>query len=374
MTDVTGLAPLPLPDGITSRHVATDTGLLQHILEAGEADRPLLLLMHGFPELAFSWRHVMVPLAEAGFYVVAPDHRGYGRTTGWTADYDDDLRPWGMPNLVRDVVALVRALGREATHATIGHDFGAPLTAWTALLRPDIAPRIVTMSSPFGGAPRIAPRSDTVHDDLLTLHRPRKHYQRYYSTRPANADMMTAPEGLHAFLRAYFHMKSGDWAGNAPFELDGWNADALAQMPTYYVMDADATMPESVAEHHPSAEEIAACRWMPEGDMAVFAAEYGRTGFQGGLQSYRCGTSQSFRRDLSVFDGVPIRVPTMFIAGRSDWGWAQFPGALAALERTATTDFRGTRFVDGAGHWVQQEMPEAVVSEVLSFLAATASL
>ena len=96
------LAPLPLEAGISSRVVNTASGLDMHILQAGSTQAPLLLLLHGFPELAFSWRRVMLPLADAGYYVVAPDLRGYGRTTGWDADFDGDLHSFAMPGLVRD--------------------------------------------------------------------------------------------------------------------------------------------------------------------------------------------------------------------------------------------------------------------------------
>ena len=368
---MTDLPPLPLPAPISARFVETATGLNQHILQAGDPGAPLLLLLHGFPEIAFSWRHIMPALADAGYWVVAPDLRGAGRTTGWDNAYDTDLRPFSMLRLVRDNLALIHALGRERAAATIGHDFGAPLTAWTALIRPDISGPALMMSSPFAGAPTIAPRDDQMETALLALDRPRKHYQRYYSTRPANADMVDAPQGLHAFLRAYYHMKSADWAGNDPHELAGWTAEELAKMPTYYIMDADETMAETVAHEMPSEAEISGNTWLPESDLAVYAGEFTRTGFQGGLNWYRTRFEPELERDHSVFQGARIQVPTRFIAGRQDWGWAQFPGALDALAEKATADHRGTRLIDGAGHWVQQEQPGAVVAEILDFLTDT---
>ena len=372
---MTALPPLPLPAGISSSQIETESGLHQHILQAGNPEHPLLLLLHGFPELAFSWRRVIVPLAEAGFHVVAPDLRGYGRTEGWVAEWtgntDTDLANWTIPMHVRDTVALVRALGRSETFATIGHDFGSHVTALAALLRPDVHRRAVSMSGPYGGCPPIAVRHNPVHEDMLALDRPRKHYQWYYSTEPANRDMVLCEQGIHAFLRAYFHMKSADWAENKPHALTGFTATELAKMPTYYIMDAGEDMAETVAHHMPSDAEIAACEWMPDSDMAVFAAEYGRTGFQGGLQSYRCRTAPRYQQDLSVFHGLQTHVPVTFFAGRQDWGWAQFPGALEGMETTATTDYRGTQLVDGAGHWLQQEQPEATVRLILDFLNAT---
>lgn len=375
MTDPQSLPALPLPVGVTSSWLQTDSGLNQHILQAGNPNNPMLLLLHGFPELAFSWRRVMVPLAEAGFHVVAPDLRGYGRTLGWSAEWtgdpNADLANWTIPMHVRDTVALVRALGRTETHTTIGHDFGSHVTAVAGQLRPDVHKRIVTMSGPYGGSRPIAQPIETVHDDMLALDRPRKHYQWYYSTEPANADMTQCPQGVHAFLRAYFHMKSADWKQNDPHSLNGFSAAELAKMPTYYIMDAAENMAETVAHHMPSQDEIDTCEWMPDSDMAVFAAEYGRTGFQGGLQSYRCRTTPRYQQDLSVFHGLPITVPTTFLAGKQDWGWAQFPGAVEAMESSVCSDYRGTHLIDGSGHWLQQEQPQATVQHILAFLDQT---
>src|SRR5262249_9740295 len=116
MTDLRPLDPAVLPSGIRSRFLDGINGLRVHVLEAGleTAGRPCVLLLHGFPELAYSWRKVMLPLAAAGFHVVAPDQRGYGRTTGWDGDYDGDLASFRLLNLVRDKLTLVAALGYRA--------------------------------------------------------------------------------------------------------------------------------------------------------------------------------------------------------------------------------------------------------------------
>src|SRR5882672_578824 len=125
-----------LPPGIRSGFVDDINGLRMHVLEAGDRGRPCVLLLHGFPELAYSWRKVMLPLASAGFHVVAPDQRGYGRTTGWDADYDGDLGSFRLLNLARDALGLVSALGYRDVAAVVGHDFGSPVAAWCALVRP----------------------------------------------------------------------------------------------------------------------------------------------------------------------------------------------------------------------------------------------
>src|SRR5687768_10749660 len=137
------LAEAVLPDGIRSRFVEGVNGLRMHALEAGEPGRPMLLLLHGFPELAYSWRKVMLPLSSLGYYVVAPDQRGYGRTTGWDADFDGDLFSFRKLNLVRGVLALVNALGYREVAAVIGHDFGSTVAGWAAVVRPDVFRRAV---------------------------------------------------------------------------------------------------------------------------------------------------------------------------------------------------------------------------------------
>lgn len=366
---MTNLPPLPLPEGIDSRLVETATGLTHHILEAGDPNAPLLLLLHGFPELAFSWRRVMTPLADAGYHVVAPDQRGYGRTTGWDGAWDGDLAAFSLPCLARDMIALLDALGRDAAHAVIGHDFGSPVAAVGSLLRPDRFPRTMLMSAPFAGPPPIAPLAeDPIHADLLALDPPRKHYQWYCASREAEADMLGAPQGFHAFMRAYYHMKSADWPANQPQRLGGWTATELARLPTYYIMEADKGIAANVAGAMPSEAEVAACAWLTEEELAVYVGEFERTGLQAALNWYRCMTSPLFRRDLSVFAGRQIAGPCSFIAGAADWGWAQLPGALEAMETRATADWRGTHFVDGAGHWVQQERPAETVACLLDYL------
>src|SRR5437016_9113575 len=157
---MTAQAPLDssaLPAGVRSRFVDDVNGLRVHLLEAGfdPPGRPCVLLLHGFPELAYSWRKVMVPLAAAGFHVVAPDQRGYGRTTGWDADYDGDLAPFRMLNLVRDALGLASALGHRSVAAVVGHDFGPPVAAWCALVRSDVFRSVALMSAPFAGPPAL---------------------------------------------------------------------------------------------------------------------------------------------------------------------------------------------------------------------------
>lgn len=373
--------PAVLPAGIRSRFVAGVNGLTMHMLEAGfeTAGRPCLLLLHGFPELAYSWRKVMGPLAAAGYHVIAPDQRGYGRTTGWDADYDADLSPFRLLNAVRDALGLVTALGYRRVDAVIGHDFGSPVAAWCTLIRPDVFGSVVMMSAPFGGPPplpfdtdknpRPAVSGTSIHEGLAALDPPRKHYHRYYSTRLANVDMCNCPQGLHAFLRAYYHHKSADWKANTPHKLEAWKASELAKLPTYYIMERGQDMAATVAPHMPSAVEIAACRWLTEDELGVYSSEFARTSLQGGLNWYRSRTAGRFDSDLELFSGRSIDVPSLFISGKSDWGTYQRPGDFERMQATACTDMRGAHLIDGAGHWVQQEQPEAVSRLLLEFLA-----
>jgi len=373
-----------LPAGIRSRFVSDVNGLEMHLLEAGSEGKgcPCVLLLHGFPELAYSWRKVMVPIASAGFHVIAPDQRGYGRTTGWDAAYDGDLASFRILNLVRDALGLVSALGYRSVAAVVGHDFGSPVATYCSLARPDVFRSVVLMSHPFGGPPPLPfdtaeqkPSSNAgnpdIHAALAALKPPRKHYQWYYSTREADGNMRNCGQGIHAFLRAYYHYKSADWRENKPFPLESWSAEELAKLPTYYIMERDKGMAESVAPYVPSSAEIAACKWLPDGELSVYAEEYRRNGFQGGLQWYRCRTSPRYSAELQIFSGCAIEVPSCFIAGKSDWGVYQKPGEFERMQSSACARMLGCHLLDGAGHWVQQEQPEQVAKLLLEFLRQT---
>src|SRR6266704_3629858 len=374
-----------IPPGIRSRAVANVNGLTVHMLEAGyeTAGRPAVLLLHGFPELAYSWRKVMLPLASAGYHVIAPDQRGYGRTTGWDDSYDADPDPFRILNMVRDAIGLVYALGHRSVAMVAGHDAGAPVASWSALIRPDIFRSITIMSSPFEGPPALpfdtangaAPPPRALTDDeldaeLAKLNPPRKYYQNYQRTREANDNMLHAPQGLHAFFRAYYHYKSADWKGNKPHPLKARTAAQMAQIPTYYVMERDKGMAETVAPFMPSPAEIAACKWLTEPEVEVYATEYARTQFTGALQGYRVrrGSDPKSQAEMMTFSGRAIDVPAMFIAGKSDWGVYQTPGAVDKMQKTACTRMAGFHLVDGAGHWVQQEQPAQVSARLVEFL------
>ena len=379
------MEPLPssvLPAGVRSRILPGINGLDIHVLESGfeQKGRPAVLLLHGFPEIAYSWRKQLPALAAAGYHAIAPDQRGYGRTTGWSADYDADLAPFRFMGLLREAIGVLFALGHRTAEAVVGHDFGAAAASFHALVRPDIFKRMVLMSAPFGGPPAVpfdtadkpaAPTPADFHAALAALPRPRKHYQWYQSTREANANQWQAKQGVHDFLRAYYHHKSADWKANKPYELKGWIAEELAKMPTYYIMDLAEGMAETVAKEMPSAAEIAANKWLTEAELKVYSGEYQRNGFQGGLNWYRVRTTGLIEREYAAFTGRTIDQPSTFISGASDWGNYQSPDALERMQTSACTDMKEIHLIPGAGHWVQQEQPDEVNRLLIDFLRKT---
>ena len=378
------LPPLPLPPAISENYVyCSANGLTFHILEAGyapEQSRPLIILCHGYPELAFSWRKVMPALADAGYYVVAFDQRGYGRTTGWddSTFANTNLAEFTRTNLVRDVVVLVHALGYREVKCIVGHDFGAVTSSMCALLRPDLFKSVVMMSHPFkehGGLPfnlahgvaeDPSPPRD-IQRELARLPEPRKHYAWYNSKAVAALHWSVPVQGLDAFLRGYIHVKSADWAGNEPHPLQSFTATELAKLPNYYIMPLHSSMPETIAAMMEGEDENKTKRWMSDQDLAVYVQEWTRTGFQGGLNWYRTSTDPTKRADLDLYAGRKIECPAAFISGAKDWGNYQEPGAIEAYP-TSCTQFKGITFIEGAGHWPQQEQPEKVTEAILGFL------
>ena len=369
----------PYPDhvidpAIRSTRVDNGNGLQSHVLTAGNPEDPCILLLHGFPELAFSWRKIMQPLAAAGYHVLAPDQRGYGQTTGSDNRFDGDLASFRLLNLVQDAAGVVQAFDHTSVKAVIGHDFGSSVAAWCAVTRPELFQSVALMSAPFAGTPAPSTGAPTKsiatidHQALSSLTPPRKHYQWYYSTPEANNNMQHCPQGVHNFLRAYYHHKSADWPHNIPRELASWSAEDLALLPTYYVMHKESGMAETVAQIMPDTESITLNKWLTDTELAVYATEYKRTGFQGGLNWYRCVTSGNYGSELQAFSGSTIDIPSIFIAGASDWGIYQKPGEYQAMQKKACSNFKGSYLIDDAGHWVQQEQADDVLAILLQFL------
>ncbi|OKL61027.1 hypothetical protein UA08_03829 [Talaromyces atroroseus] len=406
-------APLPLPPGITSRQIdLTRHGHLSyHILEAGSPSDPLIILLHGFPELAFSWRKIILPLVNAGpYHVIAPDQRGFGRTTGWDSrPYSEaDLHNFSTTMYVRDVLALVSALGHSIVKCLVGHDAGAVTAAACAVIRPDVFESVALLTHPFNGMPKlpfnvaassagasttsppagaVAGAGGNINDKLAALNR--KHYKWYYSTHDANADMAgpITTGGLRAFLRGYFHVKSASWGKNDPHPLNQqggdkkgeWPVEEVIEMPWYYIMPLKATMPEAVESLMTGESTESSKKWLTDDDLEVYVSEYARTTFQGGLNWYRvqtadAGKSSRLTQDLDVFAGLPIKIPCAFIGGDKDWGTYQQPGAIERMsgDKDVCSDFRFLRMVQGAGHWIPQEKPAEVVQGILELTKSLA--
>ena len=234
-----------LPPGIRSRFVKNINGLRMHVLEAGfeVKGRPAVVLLHGFPELAYSWRKVMLPIASAGYHVIAPDLRGYGRTAAPTSRYDEDLGP--VPHAQhgqghrRAGVCVRLPLGRRRDRARLRLAARGMVHGRAARRIPLCGDDERTLWRPSGaavqhrrcaaGRARRRRAGDRIYDELAALKPPRKHYQRYYSTREANDNMWHAPQGVHAFLRAYYHMKSADWKQNKPYPLEAQDGQRVGE-------------------------------------------------------------------------------------------------------------------------------------------------
>lgn len=379
------LEPLPLPPGVSEDYIdcTSSCGLNFHILKAGDPHHPLVLFCHGFPELAFSWRKVLSAVAKAGYYCVAMDQRGYGRTTGGEKDQPDDevdLTQYTMTNLVRDLVCLVYKLGYTETACIVGHDFGAVSSVMAALIRPDIFKATIQMSHPYhpppspqlGNEPPKPPYD--IQAELAKLSPPRKHYKWYNSSPDAAAHWNHPPQGLSQYLRGYFHLKSADWAPNHNLHpLPEWSATVLALMPEYYIMQLHDTFPSCIANNMRGEDFTTTESWLSQDDLAVYVGEWNRTGFQRALLWYRAQTASTeiSKKDLLLYAGARIEVPCAFISGKQDWGNWQQPGAWEGYEdekRVRRGCYRGTTWIDGAGHWVQQEQDGEVVRAVAKFL------
>lgn len=250
---------------------------------------------------------------------------------------------------------------------------------------------MIMMSHPFRGFPAYPfntsshqpspPKSPSANlqSTLAALSPPRKHYKYYYSTAAAAAEMDSPEPEMATFLRGYFHLKSGDWAGNAPHPLKSPTAPEFAKMPGYYVMPLDLGMRDTVREMMASedGERAAAVseHWLNDADLGVYAREWSRTGFQGALNWYSVSTdgTGAYVRDMAVWAGRPIEVPSLFVSGSSDWGMYQEPGAVEGMggENGSCRRFFGTKVIQGAGHWAQQEKAKEVVRLIEEFLEAS---
>ncbi|MGW2420893.1 alpha/beta fold hydrolase [Streptomyces sp. NPDC001709] len=308
-------------------------GIRLHIAEQG--DGPLVVLLHGFPESWHSWHHQFGPLAAAGFRVVAPDQRGYGRS-----DRPEAVDAYTILHLVGDVVALVQALGEEQAYV-VGHDWGAPVAWHTALLRPDVVRAVAGLSvpPPFRGTRRPLAAMDEMFGGRF--------YWNYFN-RPGVADAELAADTRTA-LRKIFYWGSGDApdAGEVRQPLvdpdRGWLAD----------MQDPEVLPQ----------------WFTEDDLDALTESFSR-GFTGPLNWYR-NLDRNWEL-TAAWHGARVTPPALYVYGDRDVVPA-FPGTPELIEELPDLMpnlWREPLKLTGCGHWTQQERPDEVNAALIEFLKA----
>ncbi|WP_020669616.1 alpha/beta fold hydrolase [Amycolatopsis nigrescens] len=305
-------------------------GIRLHVAEAGRG--PLVLLLHGFPECWYSWRHQLSALADAGFHVVAPDQRGYARSERPAAAED-----YTMAHLTGDVIGLIDALGEEKA-AVVGHDWGAPVAWHTALFRPDRVRGVAGLSVPH------APRG---------------------SVPPLTA--------MRAAFGESFYMNYFQQPGRADEELAADPADAFRRLLVGLSGDADQVRPMLVppgkefTDLWPWPETLP--HWLTEHDLETYVAEYAEAGFTGGLNWYR-NLNRNWEL-TAAWKGARIAVPALFVGGDRDPVLAGRTGeAIEATLRAAVPGLTRSVLLPGGGHWLQQERPAEVNAALLQFLQA----
>ncbi len=289
---------------------------------------PLVVLIHGFPEGWWSWRHQLPALAAAGFTAAAVDVRGYGRSTVPSA-----LDAYRMLALVADVVAVIRGLGHEAA-TVVGHDWGSPIAATTALLRPDVVRAVGLLGVPFtppGGARPTSVFAQAGGDEEF--------YVAAFQ-EPGRAEAEIEPD-VRGWL-AGFHAALGPGGRGDVFTIPpgGRMRDRFPQL--------DAAPP-----------------WLGEEQLDHAAAEFERTGLTGALNRYR-NVDRDWD-DLQAWEGLPVRQPSLFLAGEGDASVGWLAPAIEAHAKTLP-GLVASELVPGAGHWVHQERPEEVNAALLALL------
>jgi pimeloyl-ACP methyl ester carboxylesterase len=305
-------------------------GITMHVVEAGPPDGLVVLLCHGFPESWYSWRHQLGPLADAGYHVVAPDMRGYGRT-----DAPEDPRAYTVFHHVGDLVGVLDDLG-AADAAVVGHDWGAPVAWHAALVRPDRFRAVAGLSvpwSPRGSVPPVAGMRAAFGGAWF--------YFTYFQD-PGVAEAELDPRAAD-FVRSFLYTISADAPGEALAAMLGGDLPGILDR---------LVQPEEL----PS--------WLTEEDLRFYAGEFERTGFRGGLSWYRCA---DLSWELSrAWADVRIRQPALFVAGERD----PVLGMSSGLEHLAdhVPGLTRTVLLPDCGHWTQQEKPAEVNAALLELL------
>jgi pimeloyl-ACP methyl ester carboxylesterase len=310
---------------ITHRNVKTN-GINLHIAEAGAG--PLVLLLHGWPESWYSWRHQLPALAAAGYHAVAPDVRGYGQS-----DRPEAIEAYSMKNMLADYVGILDALG-EKTAVVMGHDWGGPMAWNSAALHPDRYRAVVGMSVPHLGRAPMPPTQlfKTAFGDnwfyILYFQKPGVAEAEFEADIPKTMrTILAGVAGFDATAPVVQQKKKGDKF------LSGINA------------------PEKLPE------------WLTEADVAFFADEFKRSGFRGGLNRYR--NMDRDWEELPELATAKIEQPALFITGENDPVRAFAPAdGMKAL----VPGLKDMIVLPGAGHWVQQERAADVNAALIAFL------
>ena len=315
---------------VTHREIDVN-GLRMHVAERGEG--PLVVLLHGFPESWYSWRHQLAALADAGFHAVAPDQRGYGGTTR-----PDAIDRYTLLDLVGDVVGLIDALG-AGTAIVVGHDWGAPVAWHTALMRPDRVAGVVGLSVPFTPRMPASPMANwrRAYGDRF--------YQVYFQ-EPGVAERELEADVAETMRRLLIGA-----SGDRPPDGAGLDAGVLPDGGGF--LDVLRTTDELPA-------------WLTQEDLDFYAGEFTRTGFTGGLNWYR---NQDRNHELlAPWQGAVVTPPALYVVGSRD-PVAAFPGMDRLLPnlRMFVPQLQETVLLEGCGHWTQQERPEEVSERLVAF-------
>ncbi|MFF3006571.1 alpha/beta fold hydrolase [Kitasatospora sp. NPDC057940] len=323
-----------LTTGPTHRLVPSPAGRI-HLVEQGTG--PLVLLLHGFPESWYSWRHQLPVLAAAGYRAVAIDVRGYGRSSK-----PEEVTAYRMFDLVEDNVAVVHALG-ERSAVIVGHDWGSTIAANSALIRPDVFRAVGLLSVPY--LPRGGPRPSEVFGHL---------------------------GGDEEFYVSYFQEPGRAEAEIEP-DVRGWLAGFYAALSADTMPAADAPDPHFVSRGGTLRDRFPAGRrpgWLSAEELDFYAGEFERTGMSGALGRYR--NMDRDWEDLADFDGAPVTQPSLFIGGSRDASTTWLADAIAAYPATLP-GLLSSHVLDGCGHWVQQERPAEVNRILTDWLASLPS-
>ena len=310
---------------IAHRTIETN-GINVHIAEAGEG--PVVLLLHGFPESWYSWRHQLPALADAGYHAVAPDIRGYGQS-----DAPDEIEAYSMKELTADAIGVLDALGVE-TAVVIGHDWGAPMAWNSALLYPERVRAVGGLSVPY------MPRSPVPPIQLLTQMFGDNFFYILYFQEPGVAEAELEAD-VRRSLRLFMYAASGEAPEGA----------MLPEKKNTAKLFDGYSEPETLMP------------WLTEADLDFYTGELERTGFRGGLNRYR--NMDRDWEELPQLADRKIEQPALFIVGERD-PVVRFTSLDAMKEKIP--DLRVLETLPGCGHWTQQERPAEVNEKLIEFL------